>query len=205
MNQPTNILMVVSDPLDAPISIQSDLFELSDALRNLDAAARFNVMAAEADAVQEHLERGDRQRYSVLHYLGHGYRPAQAQDGFLVFEDIGGMANLLDVARLNYTLAGAAAEFKVTVISACHSESVADALFAVGVDFVVAIEGDQTVYEVAAIAFCRRFYQSLLTGNTIDRAFDAGRRAIFVDEAMRGFDDHVTKDEVAKFKLLSRR
>jgi hypothetical protein len=76
LNQPTNILFLVSDPLDSPISIQHDLLALQDALRGQNAAARFNVLAAEADTVQEHLDRGDGPRYSVLHYLGHGYKLA---------------------------------------------------------------------------------------------------------------------------------
>jgi CHAT domain len=139
-------------------------------------------MAAEADLVQEHLERGDRPQYSILHYLGHGYRAPQEQDGYLVFENRGGTVDYLDVARLGYVLVGRASEFKLAIISACQSESVAEAIFTIGVDFVIAIEGDQSVYEAAAVAFYRRFYQSLLTGNTLDQAFVAGQRAISIDE-----------------------
>src|SRR5262245_47841461 len=137
--QPTNVLLLVSDPLDAPLSIQRDLLALSDALRNLSAAVHFNVMAAEADLVQEYLERGDRPHYSVLHYLGHGYRAPQEQDGYLVFENRGGTADHLDIVKLSNVMAGRASEFKLAIISACHSESVAEAIFTIGVDFVIAI------------------------------------------------------------------
>ncbi|HKQ78331.1 MAG TPA: CHAT domain-containing protein [Blastocatellia bacterium] len=204
MNQPANILLLISDPLDASISIQRDLIALQDALRDLGAAAVFHTRAAEAGALQDHLERGDRPRYSILHYLGHGYKPPQSQDGYLIFENRGGSADHLDVTRLAMALAGAAAEFKLAVVSACHSESVAQSMFAVGVERVVAIEGDQNVYEAAAIAFCRLFYLSLLTGNSLDRAFDAGRRAVFTDETMRKLGDQKTQAEAAKFKLIPR-
>lgn len=204
MNQSANILLLLSDPLDAPVSIQRDLLALQDALRELDVAAVFETRVAEADAVHSHLSRGDRQPYSILHYLGHGYKPVGGQDGFLIFENRDGVADPLDVTRLAIALGGRDGEFKLAVVSACHSESVAQAMFAIGVQHVVAIEGEHSVYEAAAVAFCRRFYQSLLTGNSLDPAFDAGRRAIFTDETMRELGDRVTQAEAAKFKLITR-
>ncbi len=204
MNQPANILFLVSDPLDAAISIQRDLIALQDALRDLNVAAVFDIRAAEADSVQSHLARGDRRPYSALHYLGHGYKPPNQSDGRLIFEGRDGAADPLDVTRLAITLANHDREFKLAVVSACHSESVAQSFFAVGVEHVVAIEGEHSVYEAAAVAFCRRFYMSLLTGNSLDRAFDDGKRALFTDETMRRLGDQKTQAEVAKFKLIAR-
>jgi hypothetical protein len=106
LNRPAHILLLVSDPLDAAISIERDLTALQDALRDLDAAAVFETRAAEAKALQDHLERGDRPRYSVLHYLGHGYKPPQSQNGYLIFESRDGAADPLDVTRLAIALSG---------------------------------------------------------------------------------------------------
>lgn len=39
LNPPARILFLVSDPLDAPISIERDLLSMQDALRDLEAAA----------------------------------------------------------------------------------------------------------------------------------------------------------------------
>lgn len=58
MNDSANVLLLVSDPLDASISIQRDLLALQDGLRQLEAAATFHVRAAEADKVQEHFSLG---------------------------------------------------------------------------------------------------------------------------------------------------
>lgn len=204
MNQPANILFLVSDPLGAPISIGRDLLALQDALRDLNVAASFDIRAAEADSVQSHLARGDRRPYSALHYLGHSYKAPNQSDGRLIFEGRDGAADPLDLTRLAITLANHEREFKLAIVSACHSESVAQSFFAVGVEHVVAIGGEHSVYEAAAVAFCRRFYQSLLTSNSLDRAFNAGQQAIFTDQTMRRLGDQATQLEAAKFKLISR-
>ncbi|HMZ17489.1 MAG TPA: tetratricopeptide repeat protein, partial [Blastocatellia bacterium] len=204
MNDSANVLLLVSDPLDAEISVRRNLQALQAALREVECAVHFHVRAAEAQAVQEHLSLGDSPHYDVLHYLGHGYKPPGKADGVLYFEKTDGTADALDQTRLAQTLSGTAAKFQLAVISACHSESVAAALFAVGIPHVVAIDGDHSVYEAAAVAFCRRFYQSLLTGNSLQQAFDDGKRALFTDETMRRLGDKATGEEIAKFKLLSR-
>ena len=202
MNQPANILLLVSDPLDASISIQRDLFELQKALRELDVAAVFDTRVAEAEAVQSHLARGNRLRYGLLHYLGHGADPDGELGKSLIFEDAGCLSDPIDPTRLAYVFKGASGEFPLAVVSACHSESVAASFFSAGAKHVVAIEGSQSVYEVAAVAFCRRFYQSLLTGRPLSEAFAAGQDALFTDPAMRQMGNQATQAEAAKFKLL---
>ena len=72
-------------------------------------------------------------------------------------------------------------------------------MHALHIPHIVAIEADATVYEIAAVQFCRRFYQTLLTGGTVAAAFMAGRNAVLLDERLgteRG------RAEAAKFKLL---
>jgi hypothetical protein len=204
MNHSANILLLISDPLDASISIQRDLLALQDALRELDCAATFHVRAAEAQKVQEHLSLGDSPRYDVLHYLGHGYKTPDKTDGVLIFEKDDGTADALDQIRLSVALKGVAAGFKLAVISACHSESVANALFTADIEHVIAIDGEKTVYEAAAVAFCRRFYQSLLTGRNLRESFTSGKEALFTDPTMRQLGNAATSAEVEKFKLLSR-
>jgi hypothetical protein len=128
MNQPANILLLVSDPLDASLSIQRDLLALQEALRDLGVAAVFDTRVAEADAAQSHLARGDRPRYGALHYLGHGADPDGKLGESLIFEDAGCLSDPIDPTRLAYVFKGAAGEFPLAVVSACHSESVAASL-----------------------------------------------------------------------------
>ncbi|MGH9754741.1 MAG: tetratricopeptide repeat protein [Blastocatellia bacterium] len=203
MNQPANILLLVSDPLDASISIGRDLFALQNALRDLSVAVSFDIHVAEADAVQSHLARGDRPRYGALHYLGHGANPDGDFGESLIFENADCLRDPIDPNRLAYVFKGAGGEFPLAVVSACHSESVAASFFAAGAKHVVAIEGSQSVYEVAAIAFCRRFYQTLLTGRSLSESFAFGQDALFTDPVMRRMGNRATQIEASKFKLLN--
>jgi tetratricopeptide (TPR) repeat protein len=85
------------------------------------------------------------------------------------------------------------------VLSACHSESVTEAIISLGVRHIVAIEADASVYEIAAVQFYRRFYQTLLTSGTVQEAFTAGRNAVLTDDRL---SRETALHEARKFKLL---
>ena len=197
---PTNILLLVSDPLDAPVSIERDLNALQDALRDVPAAAQFTTRIARAEDVQSLMSRGDRPTFDVLHYLGHGSEPTKTQEGRLIFENADGNADALNPAQLKATFANSERDFKLAMISACHSESVAQAMFDLGVEHVVAIDTDQSVYKIAAVTFCKKFYITLLTGRNLQAAFNAGASAVRMDEQLRGMGE--ADREADKFKLL---
>jgi hypothetical protein len=73
MSTPPQVLFLVSDPLNAPISVEHDLLRLREALQDLSCGAHFYLAVAEADAVQGLIARSDRPRFDILHYFGHGY------------------------------------------------------------------------------------------------------------------------------------
>ncbi len=198
-----HILLLVSNPLDAPIDIRHDLAKLSEALHELPAAT-IVTQIAEANAVGERLALVNRPLFPVLHYLGHGYQPASGQAGLLFFEDANGTARPLDRNLLRTLLfpTSGTPEFQLAILSACHSQSVAQAFFDIGVRHVVAIEGDKSVYEIAAVRFFGRFYRTLLTGGTLRAAFEAGRRAVLTDEELAKLGKDAAQDEAAKFLLL---
>jgi hypothetical protein len=132
-----HVLLLASSPLDAgPVDIHSALAHLEQALRGVHAPAQFTTLIAEPDAVQGLLTRGDRPRFPVLHYLGHGFKPADVREGFLIFEDRTGGIRPLSTIPLRAVLNPAnrnEPEFQVAVLSACHSASMAPALLALGV------------------------------------------------------------------------
>jgi len=197
---PLRILLLVSNPFDNPVNIAGDVVALADALCDLQAPAEFVVQIAEADAVAARLARQDQAPFTVLHYLGHGYKPPDATMGALVFENSQGAVRLLDNFTLLATLAPTGQPaFQLAILSACHSESMALALHALHIPHLVVIEADETIYEIAAVQFCRRFYQTLLTGGTVDAAFNAGRNAVLLDERL---ETERGRSEAAKFKLL---
>ncbi len=105
---------------------------------------------------------------------------------------------MLDGAALAPVLAPTGAlEFELAVLSACHSEAVGEALIALGVRHVVAIEADAAVYEIAAVRFYAHFYRALFTGADVTHAFAAGRSAVLTDARLGA-----AAVEAAKFRLL---
>lgn len=204
-NTDLHVLLLVSSPLDAEVDVHGALTHLEQALRGVRAAAQVRTLIAEPEAVGGLLARHDRPRFAVLHYLGHGFKPADVEQGFLIFEDQSGGMRPISTFELRIALNPAnhsQPEFQVAVLSACHSASMAPALLALGVRHIVAVNADETVYETAAVAFFRRFYQALLTGATVRAAFDAGRNAVVLNEDLRRLGAATPLQEAGKFQLL---
>ncbi|MFN3983735.1 MAG: CHAT domain-containing protein, partial [Caldilinea sp.] len=199
------VLLLLSSPLDNPVGIDQARASLQEALRDVRAAAHVVTRIAEADAVQGYLAQRNRPRFRVLHYLGHGYKPDDVPFGALVFEDAAGGSRFLDNYHLRAVLNPAnrpEPEFQVAVLTACHSESVALAMHALGVRHIIAVEADDSVYQITAVAYFRRFYQTLLTGGTVADAHAAGRNAVLLDARLAQIDPGAPQREAAKFKLL---
>ena len=89
---PIRILLLVSNPLDAPVNIGPDVAALTEALYDLTAPAEFVVQIAEAERVSALLARSDQAPFQIVHYLGHGSKPTPKQSGPLVLEDQQGAA-----------------------------------------------------------------------------------------------------------------
>ncbi|MCP4209898.1 MAG: CHAT domain-containing protein, partial [Halieaceae bacterium] len=201
-----HVLLLVSSPLVAdPVDVDRALEQLGDALHKISAPGRFIARVAEPDAVSGLLVRQDRPRFQVLHYYGHGYKPEDAEEGKLIFEDSSGGLRPLDDMQLTATLNPtnhSEPEFQVAVLTACHSQSVAEAMFTLGIQHVVAVEADESVLQVAATSFFRRFYQTLLSGGAVQAAFDAGRNAVLMDETLNRIGAQAAMVEAGKFVLL---
>ena len=201
-----HILFLVSSPLTAdPVAVDRALQELTNALRGIQAPATFVTHVAEADAVASLLARRDRPPFPVLHYLGHGYKPEEVPSGYLIFEgQSGDLRPLRDdqlLSVLNPT-GSPEPEFRLAVVTACHSESVAAALHALRIPHIVAVDAEETVTQRAAITFFCRFYQVLLTGGTVAGAFRAGQNAVALDEDLCRLGERVARAEARKFRLL---
>ena len=201
-----HILFLVSSPLTAdPVAVDRALQELTDALRGIPAPATFVTRVAEADAVGSLLARKDRPPFPVLHYLGHGYKPEAVPSGYLIFEDRSGDLRPLRDDQLLSVLNPTGSpepEFRLAVVTACHSESVAAALHALRIPHIVAVDAEETVTQRTAITFFCRFYQVLLTGGTIAGAFRAGQNAVALDEDLCRLGERVARAEARKFRLL---
>ena len=195
---PLSILLLVSSPHEAAVSVRDDLHALHAAVDDLPYAAEFVTCVAESDALLRVLNRYDRPPFRLLHFIGHGAPDGDAS-ALLAFEGRLGELRLLDGEALAPVLAPSGRpEFELAVLSACHSERVADALVGLGVRHVVAIEADATVYEIAAVRFYEHFYRALFTGASVAQAFGAGRSAVLADARLGAG----AAAEAAKFRLL---
>ncbi|MCB9119596.1 MAG: hypothetical protein H6640_07695 [Caldilineaceae bacterium] len=69
---PLSILLLVSSPHEAAVSVRDDLHALHAAVDDLPYAAEFVTCVAESDALLRVLNRYDRPPFRLLHFIGHG-------------------------------------------------------------------------------------------------------------------------------------
>ncbi|MFN8504169.1 CHAT domain-containing protein [Kouleothrix sp.] len=143
--------------------------------------------------------------FDLVHFSGHG--AGSADGAALVLEDTAdlGAARLVDAAELGALLGPHPC--RLAFLSACHSEGLAAALIGRGVAHVVAINADDAILDLAAQALARCFYSVLLSGRSVQEAFDRAVQAVRSDDALRKIlDPHtlqpVNLAEALKFRLL---
>jgi len=133
---------------------------------------------ATTDAVRSAVTMGCR----ALHISGHGHQTA------VWFED--GLAGLQLVDKdslIKLLSAGNAPIPDFVFISACYSESTAEAFLDLGVKHVVCVKVDVQIQDSLAVVFTRAFYLALLSGqHTIKNAFDIGIQALSTSPYVRG-------------------
>ncbi|TMW55762.1 hypothetical protein Poli38472_010644 [Pythium oligandrum] len=64
---------------------------------------------------------------------------------------------------------------RLVFVSACHSESVAEAFVSAGVPHVVVVSKDDKVLDKKAMEFSKAFYTALFAGHSVQRAFEIGQ------------------------------
>ncbi len=128
----------------------------------------------------------------ILHFAGHGdfvgemgaKFGTQVGKGALVLVGEDGGAELFPVEKLAQNLVGR--NIRLAVFGACETArrdqlnawtGVAPALTRAGIPAVVAMQ--YSIKDANAVAFSRRFYEALASGETIDAAVTDGRLAIF--------------------------
>ena len=180
-NLANRVVMLLSDPLQYKIGnrfhsadeipeleLDREAEKLRQALR--DGAADYNVdvelqvRIATADLLRSAVTLGAR----VIHFAGHS----------MMFEDGHGSAKQLEPETLRLLVsAGGAGACRLVVVNSCQSEKHGRAFVDAGVEHVVAVaqnQNDGRITDRAARAFCRSFYLSLVSGDSVQRAFEVG-------------------------------
>lgn len=83
---------------------------------------------------------------------------------------------------------------KLVFVSACHSESVAEAFVSVGVPHVIVVSKEAKVLDKKAMEFAKAFYTALFAGHSVAKAFEIGQ--VQADISIASDAGH------SKFKLL---
>jgi formylglycine-generating enzyme required for sulfatase activity len=205
------ILLLISAPLldneHEPIvslSIQQEIDGIVDALQDLQIGIEIVVKVATADVFSELLCSA--LSPLVIHFIGHGMKQ---EDGVsLVLEDKVGMARPFSDKDFRLLLGNRRRPpCQMAFLNACHSEGLADELLRAGVGHVVAVNAEDAILDVAARCFARIFYAALFQGNTVQEAFERGRRNVLVNDEVREILDPRTFQpinilEALKFRLL---
>jgi tetratricopeptide (TPR) repeat protein len=142
----------------------------------------------------------------ILHFSGHG---ALGDEGVaLVLENELGAARLMRGDELRTLLAPLTQPpCRLAMVSACHSQGIAEELLRANVAHVVAINADDPVLDLAARRFAQRFYPALLAGRSVAEAFEHAQAAVLSDDTLHELLDPQTLQPVAvrealKFRLL---
>lgn len=177
---PLRILVLISAPTDQPaLQVDRERALIEEALQPLTEADQV-TLAVETDGRPAQLQDRMRERFHVLHYIGHGVM-ARGQS-YLVLEDEAHTSQLVGATALEPLLAGTA--LRCVVLTACESASapgdpflgLAPALVRGGVPAVVAMQ--MPMPDESAVVFSREFYRSLAHRLPIDACVTEGRLGI---------------------------
>jgi outer membrane protein assembly factor BamD (BamD/ComL family) len=185
LERPLRILVVISDPADyegLDVGRERILIEKTWAKQEgvqVEFMERASILALQ--------RRLGRQRYHVLHYMGHGAFDEYSGQGVLVMENENGLGQLVDGSSLGVLLRDMQA-MRLVFLNACDTAratrhqgldpfaGVAAAIVMAGIPAVVAMQFP--VSDEAAITFSGTFYRLLAQGDPVDVAVAEGRRAL---------------------------
>ena len=173
-------LMGSTSPLSPPAPIPHLDFDaerdlLLQSLSSSQRSLRLNISHATTQQLLRVMTVGCR----ALHYSGHGMA-----GGCLAFESDGGDMHAVDVQALHQMMTAgqrrgeAEPAVQLVFVSACHSESTADAFIQAGVRHVIAVRADQQVHDVAAKTFMSIFYYSLFRGRTVRESYEKAKVSV---------------------------
>lgn len=182
---PLRVLALAASPGDqAELDVERERRYLEAALAPMFADGRLELAWVPATK-QELLSATQRQRWHIVHYIGHGDFDAAGGSGRLAFAADDGSGTDWVTARQLATILGPHPTLRLVLLNACQSSAgsaedgqagLAAALVHAGLAAVVAMQFPIT--DDAAPVFGREFYGALAAGEPVDRCVRAGRAAI---------------------------
>jgi tetratricopeptide (TPR) repeat protein len=182
---PLRVLVIRSEPVDKkPLDLDSEWTAISASLSGLTARGLIKFTELQRPTLSELRRVLMRDRFHVLHYMGHGGFGEQ-DGGVLLFTDEAGRSAPVTAENLGVMLRDHAS-LRLALLNACEGgrsdpadpfAGIADTLVRRGVPAVIAMQFE--ISDDAAIAFAPAIYEALATGRPIDQATAEARKAIY--------------------------
>ncbi len=189
------------------LSIQEEIDAIATVLEEIPhpIVVEIVVKVATSQTLQDVLS--SRVKPLIIHFIGHGMR--QGDSTALVLEDKVGIARCFSEEELAIALSHLnQAPCQLALLNACHSEKLAQAFVKAQVSYVIAVNAEDTILDLAARCFSRRLYQALFNEDSVSDSFLSSRNAVKLDDKLRKlfnsetFKRGVNFDEAFKFILM---
>lgn len=156
-------------PVDARQELDAVCASLTETGRSVDLRIR--------PATLDHLRSALVTGCDVLHYAGH------CTPEYLSFEDHSGGTHRVSIAALAQLLSSVPRTQlpRLVLLSACASRAAGECMARAGVSHVICAQQDAAVRDTACAGFSAALYQALVTGSTIQAAFELARSSVAAD------------------------
>jgi tetratricopeptide (TPR) repeat protein len=181
--QQIRVAVVIASPKKLPpLDIEKEKQRLFEALGPLIEQKLAHVEFLEGATMSRLMDKL-REKFNVLHFIGHGDLDEGTGQGYLCFEDEWGGTNLVDGQTLGHLLEDTSV--RLVTLNACESArlaerearlSMAPALLSAGVPAVVAMQTE--IPDETAVIFAREFYRSLAFNRPVGAALTEARNVI---------------------------
>lgn len=186
ITRPLRILGIVSNPSDLPaLDISAEKAHLEEALADRIQRGHFEITWLEQSTLSNLQRALRRNRFHIMHFVGHGYYDETLDEGALMFENEDGRGYRVSASVLG-TLIRDRPALRLAVLNACEGarvglndpfSGIAPALLRAGLPAAVAMQFEIT--DLAAVVFAREFYGALSDGLAVPAALAEARMAIF--------------------------
>jgi hypothetical protein len=189
--RPIRVLAVISNPIDLkdryPDLASADIEAETQALQAaVGSAAQLDFLVA--PVTLERLETELRNKYHILHFIGHGAFSENKKQAALLMQDADGKARLVRDVDFAGMLNRLQAPPHLVVLAACQSAQQSSSaaftglgpqLVQIGLPAVISMQENVTV--LTARQFAATFYQRLLEHGTVDLAMNEARGTLITN------------------------
>jgi TolA-binding protein len=182
---PLRVLAIRSEPTDYPsLDFEAEWSQVMTSLSEFTDSGAITVTDLAAPTLSELRRVLLRERFHVLHYMGHGGFTAE-DGGVLLFTDRAGRGVTVTGEQLSVMLRDHTS-LRLAVLNACEAGrtdpadpfgGVADTLVRRGIPAVIAMQFE--ISDTAAVEFAPALYGALAAGRQVDAAVAEARKAIY--------------------------